>query len=597
MGKTGGAYVTKFNWTIRKKMLLFCILLLIIPSSIIAFDTYRDAKSETDLLIRNNLANSVKLMVQNVAAFNDMVENGQLSLEEAQEEVKSIMLGSKNQDGTRPINENIDLGENGYYYVVNSKGDLIAHPKQEGENLWDKKTSDGFYYIQDVIRQGQSGGGFTYYDWPLGGDGHEALKITYAINMPEWDWNIVAGSYYHDYNEGQTRILYSTLTTLVLCIIVGTILVILFSNHIAGPVKKVAAEARKVAGGDLTSEPLAIRNKDEIGQLADDFNTMKQSISKLVRQVIQSSDNVSSSSHGLQTSIAETTQASRQIAESTQGIVTGIESQAISTEQSSKAMEEMALGIARIADTSTLAYETSVRSKEAAEQGFRHIHLTIDKMATAGRAIDDISGIMAVLSERSREISGIVTTMSEIASQTSLLSLNASIEAARAGEQGRGFAVVAAEVKKLAEMSSLSAEQINTLVNDVQADISAAFSSTETGSNQFRQGMVEIEETGDSFSRIVEATQEVVAQIQEASASAEEMSASTEQIYASLQELERVAGQSAESSEMISASTEEQIASMESISQSSQALHVMATELKNAAHRFKVAKAGVTGNK
>lgn len=580
--------LTTFNWTIRKKLLLFCLSLLLIPTLILSINSYTAAKSETDALIRKNLENSVTLMVENMKAYQGMVAGGQLTLEDAQDDMKAAMLGDRNGDGTRPINRKIDLGENGYYYVISDKGDLLAHPKLEGENLWESKTSDGYYYIQDVIKQGINGGGYTYYDWPLPNSDKEALKITYALQMPEWDWIVVAGSYYQDYNEGQTRILYSMLTTLALCVIVGAAGVWLFSNHISQPIKRIAESARRVAAGELSLDGLRIKNRDEIGELAKDFNTMNGNIVALVGQVANNADNVSAASRALQSSIDETTQASRQIAESTQRITSGIETQAASTEQSSRAMEDMARGIGQIAATSTAAHETSISSKLEAEQGYEVLQSSIAKMGTVEDAIIGISKVMDTLNERSAEIGGIVTAMTEIASQTSLLSLNASIEAARAGEQGKGFAVVALEVKKLAELSRSSSEQIQALVGQVQADIATASEATGTGLDEFKQGLTAMEAGGRSFAGIVEASRQVVEQIQESSAAAEEMSASTEEIYASLQELDRLAGRSAENSETISAATEEQIAVMEQIAHSSRSLSEMAEELKEAAHRFRI---------
>ncbi|MBA2941793.1 methyl-accepting chemotaxis protein [Paenibacillus sp. CGMCC 1.16610] len=578
----------KWGWTIRKKLMAFCLLLLLIPTLSLSITGYFNAKDETDRLIEKNLENSVKLMVQNIIQLNNLVKNGQLTKQQAEEDAKLIMLGSKQADGTRPINRNINLGVNGYYFVLNDMGELQAHPSLEGQNIWDKQSSDGIYYIQDMIKQGQNGGGFTFYNWPLPGSSKEALKIAYALKVPEWNWIVAAGSYYQDYNEGQARMLHSTITVLVICLVLGAAGVILFSNHISKPIKKIASEARKMATGDLTSDALRIKNRDEIGKLASDFTTMSTNLKSLVKQVMHSSDQVSSATQTLQSSIEETTQASRNIAESTQQIAAGIETQAMSTEQSSRAMEEMTQGILRIADTSSQAYETSIQSKTEAEYGFGLIEQSIAKMQSVQQAVNNISKVMETLNVRSQEISGIVTVMSDIASQTSLLSLNASIEAARAGEQGRGFAVVASEVKKLAEMSKHSSEQINELVFQVQADIASASSSTVQGIDEFQQGMLAIEQTGTAFAKIVETTQGVVGQIQEASAASEQMSASSQEITATLQELDRIAGHSARSSEAITAATEEQIATMDEIAQYSSSLNHMATTLKEMAHRFHI---------
>jgi len=578
----------RLNWTIRKKLLLFCMSLLIIPTLTVGLMSYTTARDATDELIRNNLSNSVKLMNQNIAGMNELVKDGQLPLEQAQEEIKTMMLGAKQPDGTRPINANFDLGKSGYYYAISETGDLLAHPSLEGENLWDKTTSDGFYYIQDVIKQGQNGGGFTFYDWPLPGSEQEALKITYALKVPDWNWIVVAGSYYQDYNEGQTHILRSMLVTLLVCIAIGAVGVMLFANHIARPVKRIADETRLVSSGDLSSADLAIGSQDEIGGLANDFNRMKQQLRSLVERVASSSGQVTDASGDLQSSIEETNEASRSIAESVQQIAAGMETQAYNLDQSAKAMGEMAEGIGRIADTSSTAYEASVRSEQEAKQGYEQIGQSIERMQGVQAAIGGIADVMDTLNRRSAEIDDIVTVMTDIAAQTGLLSLNASIEAARAGEHGRGFAVVASEVNKLADMSRASSEQIKLLVQQVQSDIAEAVRSTETGTGEFRQGMRAIEQTGAAFGRIVAAAQDVVGQIQEVSAAAEEMSASSEQIYASLEELDRIASRSAQRSELIAAATEEQLASMEGIQHSSDSLRAMADELKSTIRRFKL---------
>lgn len=569
-------------------MLLFCALLLLVPTLTIAAIGYLEAKNETDLLIRENLENSVKLMIQNINQLQEMVDRGDLPLEQAQEQAKVVMLGEIDKDGKRPINPNIDLGENGYYFVLDEQGTLLAHPSSEGQNLWDSQSSSGEWFIREMIEKGRDGGGFTFYDWPLPNTDKEAVKITYSLHVPGWNWIVAAGSYYQDFDGGQKRIMTATIVTVICCLLLGAIGVWLFANHISKPIMKIAAEAQKVATGDLTSDALVIGNKDEIGRLADAFNTMGSNLKMLVKQVMDSSDQVSAATQTLRSSIDETTLASRHIAESTQEIASGIDAQAASTEQSSTAMEEMTKGISQIADNSSRAHETSIRSKNEAERGYELIGHSIHKMQSVQLAVNDIASMMDTLNERSREISSIVEMITDIAKQTSLLSLNASIEAARAGEHGRGFAVVAAEVKKLAEMSKNASEQVDELVQQVQSDIATAVDSTVSGSTEFQAGLQVMEQTGVVFEQIVSAVQDVASQVEEVSAAAQQMSAGSEEIYASLQELERIAAQSAESAEMISAASEQQIATMEEISHSSDELSKMAVDLKATAHRFKL---------
>jgi len=573
---------------ISSKMLIFCIVLLVLPSLVVGFVSYNVANNETDALIRENLENSVKFMQQNIKSSIDLANSGFLSHEMAQKRAKEFILGPLQADGTRQINKTIDLGENGYFFVVDKQGILLAHPSLEGENLWDAQTKDGLYYARAIIETALSGGGFTTYEFPLPNSTKEAEKIIYSIEIPEWDWILAAGSYYQDYSAAKTQIRITTLLTIAACVLTGIVFVFLFSNHISRPIRAIAADTNKVASGDLTTGDVIVRNKDEIGDLAENFNRMKRQLKSLVAQVTASTDNVSESSRSLQQSIGETTQAGKSIAEATQQITSGIESQAQSTNQSAKAMEEMAFGIQRIADTASTTYEASVQSVDEAKAGQSLIRESIDKMHAVEQVMRQIVTVMQNLNQRSNEISNIVTVISGIANQTSLLSLNASIEAARAGEAGRGFAVVAREVQQLSEMSKASAQDISKLVQQVQLDIEAATQTTVVSIQEFEQGLTVVEQTGTAFDKIVGSAMSVAEQAQEASAAAEELSANSEQVYAALQELNNIARKTAESSESISSLTEEQIAMMEQIHHESESLNEMAESLRVMINQFKV---------
>jgi len=574
--------------SIRSKMLTFCIILLILPTLVVGFVSYQVAKGETEQLVRENIRNSVISMQQNIQSSIELASSGFMSQEMAQRRAKELMLGSLQEDGTRAINKNINLGENGYFFVLNKEGTMLAHPNREGENLWDARNADGFYYTRDIIEKALNGGGFSIYNFPLPNSDREASKIIYAVEIPEWDWIIAAGSYYQDYSSGQTQILMTTVIAIVICTVMGIVLIVVFSNHISRPIRRIADDTKRVAAGDLTTGDVIVRNQDEIGDLAANFNRMKQQLQSLVAQVTVSADKVTASSRSLQQSIGETTQAGKSIADATQQIASGIDSQAQSTHQSTIAMEEMAQGIQRIADTATTTYEASVQSVDEAKAGQSLIRESIDRMHAVEQVMKQIVTVMRNLNQRSGEISNIVTVISGIANQTSLLSLNASIEAARAGEAGRGFAVVAREVQQLSEMSKASAQNISKLVQQVQSDIEAAVQTTTVSIREFEQGVTVVERTGSAFDRIVNTALTVAEQAQEASAAAEELSANSEQVYATLQELNHIARRTAEGSESISALTEEQIAMMEQIHHESESLSEMAQTLKAMIDRFKV---------
>ncbi|OAB33328.1 hypothetical protein PMSM_15075 [Paenibacillus macquariensis subsp. macquariensis] len=165
--------------------------------------------------------------------------------------------------------------------------------------------------------------------------------------------------------------------------------------------------------------------------------------------------------------------------------------------------------------------------------------------------------------------------------------MNAAIEAARAGEHGRGFAVVADEVRKLAEQSKQSADQIVTIIHQVQIDTDLAIVSMEKGNQEVRNGTSVMQEAGEAFAKIIYSVRKVAEQISEVSASSEEMSASTQQVTASLFNMKDVAYLAYSNSESAAAASEEQLATMEEISSAVGALSQMAQELLEVTQRFK----------
>lgn len=575
------------RFTIRRKLLAITLVLLIVPIAVLGSIGYYVSYKETNKLIEKNIQNSVELVLAEIASMDESVKKGTISLEQAQENMKTMLLGPK-QDGKRPINPNIDLGPNGYFFVMDVKGTELAHPSLEGQNIWDKQTKDGTYFIREMIGKAQQGGGFTYYSWPLPNQTKEAMKVTYAELAPQWGWVVCAGSYMMDYNAGQKHIWNAILWTFIGCFAVGAVILLLFSLHISRPLAQMAHTAEFVAEGDLTAPPLRVTNKDEIGWLSESFNRMTGTLRQLTGQLGASSDGVSEASVKLTAAIRETTEASTSMSVAIQEMAETVDVQARSVQESARTMEEMAAGIQRIAVTSSTAYESSAATLQEAEAGNAASERMAEQMNAVRSTVGELAGVVSVLNDRSEQIGAIVQSIKELSYQTNLLALNASIEAARAGEHGKGFAVVAAEVKKLAARSNASAVEVETLIEAVQSDIGGAVEAMERGEREVQTGVETLRETSEAFRRIVAATRHVVDQVQETSAAMEQMSAGTEQVAASLLEMERSAARAADSTQSISAAAQEQLATMEAIETSAESLNEMSLELQKGIHRFKV---------
>ncbi len=385
--------------------------------------------------------------------------------------------------------------DSGYPFMINNKGKMIIHPTKEGENL-----SSAEFFRQLVGSNANQGK--THYMW----EGKQ--KYQYFRYIEKVESYVSVSIYEHELmgmvNEVRLILLFAILFGVGIFVFINS----LISRNISTSLKRAVLLAEEIAKGNLDVN-LDIYQKDEVGQLSDALNAMITKLKEIVSNVIEGTQNISKASQ-------ETSSTSQQLSQ-------GANEQASSVEEVSSTMEEITSNIQQNTDNSQ---ETDKISRSTVE-GVQEV---------AAGAKESLNSI--------KEIAQKITIINDIAFQTNILALNAAVEAARAGEHGKGFAVVAAEVRKLAERSKISADEIGILS---------------------KSSVAVTEDAGQLMGELLPEIEKTASLIQEITAASLEQSNGAEQVNSAIQQVNSVTQQNAAAAEELAASSEEMASQAEQL--------------------------------
>lgn len=377
--------------------------------------------------------------------------------------------------------------------------------------------------------------------------------------------------------------------TIIIFIIfaISLILVTIIIRRIVRNIKKVVSSMVSIGNGDFTVRS-DIRTGDEIELLSKSQNDMAEKLGNLVSNIKQIATSLSSSANLLASASEENTATTEEISKSINEIANATSNQAQETEAGLDKTSNLAKDINQISTaintmTAKFSDATNLYSK-----GIDTVKILSEKTDQSNDASTIVSNAITEMFNRSKDITSIMDTIQEIASQTNLLSLNASIEAARAGENGRGFSVVADEIRKLADQSSNAVNKINQIIKNIQSESQNAVNQMTATKGFIIEQNKAVKETQNIFIEISGAVTSLSDQVNKISESNKEMVAKKDTILSVMEEISASADQTSAASEQISASTQEQLASIEEVSNAAEKLNVLATQLNSEIEKFKI---------
>jgi methyl-accepting chemotaxis protein len=538
------------GWTIKRKLVLLIvgtmIGLVVVAATALLFQKslmLEDRKIKTRHVVET--AYGV------LSYFHERQKSGDLSEEQAKQQALAAI-------------KSLRYEKNEYFWINDLQPRVIMHPikpELDGKDVSGTKDPNGKALFVAFVQVARSqGAGFVDYLWPKPGASDPVPKISYVKLFEPWGWVIGSGIYIDDVS----RLFWQQVARIggLIAVIMGVLAVfmVVLSRSIFKPLEALegAIEAAQ-KNNDLTAQ-VVVNKGDEVGRIAVAFNAMIASFRDTLNYVAARAQAVAS--------------ASSQLSSLSGGLAQRTNQQSDATTAMAAAVEELTASIDNIAASAGEAHEIARQAGVLSASGGDVVQGAVSEMRKIAEAVDESARFIEELGHNSEQISAIVNTIKEIADQTNLLALNAAIEAARAGEQGRGFAVVADEVRKLAERTAKSTEEITAMIANIQGGTANAVASMEQGSACVHDGVRMAGQAGDSMGQIRAGAERVVESVRDISAALREEGAASSQV--------------ARNVEKVAAMTDETSGEAGQIATASGDLERLALELQTAVAKFRV---------
>ncbi len=477
-------------------------------------------------------------------------------------EVVGALIGRKEADTLGNIIQDAKYGENGYAFMINAAGVMIANPDTQlvlksfnpiKEAQKNKEFTGLAAAVQTILDHKT---GTVSYEQ----DGSSFFAGYTPIKGTEWSFVMVADQ------QEVLSVIPKTIRTIVIAmliiLVVGIGIVYVLDYNITKPLIVMTKHSKRVADLDIREniDVRYLKQRDEVGTLSTAFQSLINKLRGIIAQISGAAEEVSQTTQTISEASRQSLVAFDELTKTVDEIAYGAVKQAESTELGTRS----AIELGEIIEKNNINMQNLKASSREVEgvvnSGLTNIRRLSEMTKDNEAAIDEICSIILETNTSSQKIREASTIIAELAKQTNLLSLNAAIEAARAGEAGYGFAVVAEEIRKLADQSSESTKYIDSMVKDLQGNVKKAVDGMDKITLTSKEQHQSVYDTIEGYNRItvsMHASQAVTVSLDEALS---EMLQRKAQMLQTLQSLSEIAHQNAAGTQQAAAAMQQQSA-------------------------------------